>query len=335
MNTPIINVQGTKQYFESPGSSLFRKNIVRALDGVDIEIFGDKTLAIVGESGSGKSTLARQILMLREPTEGDLYYQGVRYRDMTRNDKRSFRRNVQAVFQDPSSSLNPSMTVEKSLGSIVRHHRLADRNGQREFIAAQLARVGLDPPGAFLDRYPRQLSGGQQQRIAIARAMMLSPKLVVADEPLSSLDISVQAQVLELMVDLRKRTGVGFVIISHDLGAMKMIADEVAVMYSGRIVEIGSNVFNSPRHPYTKLLLDSQLSMDPRNKRSIVTDAKSVEKSVAGSLPDTGCAFRNRCKLAEAICASEVPKLLPTGKNGPTAACHFTRLSELTGKEND
>jgi oligopeptide/dipeptide ABC transporter ATP-binding protein len=335
MNTPIINVKGTRQYFEAPSSTLFRKNIIRALDGVDIEIFGDKTLAIVGESGSGKSTLAKQLLMLLKPTEGDLYYQGVRYRDMGRNDKLSFRRNVQAVFQDPASSLNPSMTVEKSLGSIVRHHRLTNRNGQREFIAAQLASVGLDPPSAFLDRYPHQLSGGQQQRVAIARAMMLSPKLVVADEPLSSLDISVQAQVLELMVGLRERTGVGFVIISHDLGAMKMIADQVAVMYSGRIVELGSNVFDSPRHPYTKLLLDSQLSMDPRNRRCIATESNNVEKSIAGSLPATGCAFRNRCKLAEAVCASEVPKLLPTGKNSSTVACHLTRQSELTGNEND
>ena len=335
MSTPIINVQGTKQYFEVPGGSLFRKNTVRALDGVDIEIFGDKTLAIVGESGSGKSTLAKQLLMLREPTEGELYYQGVRYRDMTKNDKRSFRRNVQAVFQDPASSLNPSMTVGQSLGSIVRHHRLTDRNGQREFIAAQLASVGLDPPDTFLERYPRQLSGGQQQRIAIARAMMLGPKLVVADEPLSSLDISVQAQVLELMVDLRDRTGVGFVIISHDLGAMKMIADQVAVMYSGRIVEIGSNVFDYPRHPYTRLLLDSQLSMDPRNKRNIATGSRNVEKSVAGNLPTTGCAFRNRCKIAEEICESKVPKMLPAGKNGSTAACHLARSSEFAGNEND
>ena len=330
MTNSIISVRGVTQHFKIPSGNIFKGKILRALDGVDIEIFEDKTLAIVGESGSGKSTLARQLLMLREPTDGDIYYRGTRYRDMTRQEKRAFRRHVQAVFQDPSSSLNPRMTIEESLRSIVRHHRLADKEKQREFIADQLASVGLDPPDRFLGSYPYQLSGGQQQRVAIARAMMLGPKLVVADEPLSSLDISIQSQVLDLMLELRARTGVGFVIISHDLGAMKMIADQVAVMYCGRIVEIGDRVFEDPHHPYTKFLLESQLSMDPRNRRRIASAEPNSEQADTSTLPPTGCPFRNRCELAEDICSADAPDLLPIGEDGAMAACHVVHRSVQT-----
>jgi ABC-type glutathione transport system ATPase component len=184
-----------------------------------------------------------------------------------------YRRSVQAVFQDPSASLNPRMPVAESLGYVVRRHKLADADGEAACIEGHLASVGMAPPASFMTRYPNQLSGGQQQRVAIARAMMLSPRIIVADEPLSSLDVSIQGQILDLMRALKQRTGVGFVVISHDLHAMEAIADRVAVMHQGRIVEMGTEVFSRPQHDYTKLLLAARLPPDPRQARARLATA--------------------------------------------------------------
>jgi ABC-type oligopeptide transport system ATPase subunit len=274
---PILKILGVTRRYTSRNSSGWRRQSLKAVDGVDLEVNEGETLAIVGESGSGKSTLAKLMLRLDEPTEGAVLYRGVPLPELDRRQWRAYRREVQAVFQDPASSLNPRMRVEQSLGYIARRHELAEPSRLRDFLAGHLAAVGLDPPEQYLSRYPHQLSGGQQQRIAIARAMMLEPRLIVADEPLSSLDISIQAQVLDLMRDLSRRRNVGFVLISHDLNAVQSIASRTAVMQHGRIVEIGTDIFDAPSHPYTRLLLEARLSADPREARARLGRAPHVE----------------------------------------------------------
>jgi ABC-type oligopeptide transport system ATPase subunit len=267
MTDPILSLRNVSKVYSARRASGWGKTQVRAVDDLDLDVHEGETLAIVGESGSGKSTVAKLLLMLTEPTSGEVCYRGQPLSGLNRAGRSRYRRNVQAVFQDPASSLNPSMTVEQTLGCIIRRHDLVPQAQQQEFILRQLASVGLDPPAQYLRRYPHQLSGGQQQRIAIARAMMLAPKIIIADEPLSSLDVSIQAQVLELMQELKRTTNVGFVVISHDLGAMQSIADRTAVMYRGKIVETGPDVYDNPAHEYTRLLLDARLSVDPRRGR--------------------------------------------------------------------
>jgi ABC-type oligopeptide transport system ATPase subunit len=268
MTKPILQVCGVTRRYVSRGPFGWHRQVLNAIDGADLEINEGETLAIVGESGSGKSTLAKLMLRLERPSDGAVLYRGVSLPELDRQQWRAYRRDVQAIFQDPSSSLNPRMRVEEALGHVARRHELAEPAKLRAFLAGHLASVGLDPPEQYLARYPHQLSGGQQQRVAIARAMMLEPKLIVADEPLSSLDISIQVQVLDLMRELSRRKRVSFVLISHDLNAVQSIADRIAVMQRGRIVEIGRNIFDAPAHPYTRLLLQARLTADPREVRA-------------------------------------------------------------------
>jgi ABC-type oligopeptide transport system ATPase subunit len=267
MSEPILIARDVVQTFASGRDGVWRRGIVRAVDGVDLDVHEGETLGIVGESGSGKSTLARLLLSLAQPTAGTIAYRGTPIRALSHTQRRAYRRDVQAVFQDPAASLNPRMRVEQILGYIILRHGLATRATVNDAIAAELEAVGLSPAASFMTRYPHQLSGGQQQRVAVARAMALRPRLIIADEPLSSLDISVQTQLLEVMAHLQQRTGVGFVVISHDLGAVESIADHVAVMYRGRIVESGPRVLTEPRHPYTKTLLEAKLIPDPHLAR--------------------------------------------------------------------
>jgi ABC-type oligopeptide transport system ATPase subunit len=268
MTQPILSLHDVTQTYVSRNQQGWRRRYQNALDGVSLDIHEGETLAIVGESGSGKSTLAKLLLALNKPTRGEVRFRGTSLQRLDSAERAGYRRSVQAVFQDPSSSLNPRMQVAESLGYVVRRHALADSAGQAAYIEGHLASVGLEPPASFMTRYPNQLSGGQQQRIAIARAMMLAPRIIVADEPLSSLDVSIQGQILDLMRELQQRTRVGLVVISHDLHAMESIADRVAVMHQGRIVEIGSDVFANPQHDYTKLLLSARLPADPRQARA-------------------------------------------------------------------
>src|ERR1019366_2294349 len=219
------------------------------------------------------------MLRLEQPSDGAVLYRGVSLADLDRKQWRAYRRDIQAIFQDPCSSLNPRMRVEQSLGHVARRHELPEPAKLQAFLAGHLASVGLDPPEQFLARYPHQLSGGQQQRVAIARAMMLEPKLIVADEPLSSLDISIQVQVLDLIRGLSRRKNVGFVLISHDLNAVQSIAERIAVMQRGRIVEIGRDIFDAPTHPYTRLLLHARLSADPREVRARLTNLSRAQIS--------------------------------------------------------
>ena len=268
MSEPILQIRGVTRRYLGQMSGGWRRQVLNAIDGVDLDVNEGETLAIVGESGSGKSTLAKLMLRLEQPSDGVVLYRGVPLAGLDRQQWRAYRRDIQAIFQDPSSSLNPRMAVEQSLAHVARRHGLAEPARLRAFLAGHLAAVGLDPPEQYLPRYPHQLSGGQQQRIAIARAMMLEPRVIVADEPLSSLDISIQAQVLDLMRELSSGRGVGFVLISHDLNAVESIADRVAVMQRGRIVEIGRDIFRAPTHSYTRLLLQARLSTNPRAVRS-------------------------------------------------------------------
>lgn len=259
MTEPVLTARGVSLHYAG--------RQVRAVENVDLDVHEGETLGVVGESGSGKSSLARLLLNLIRPTEGSVGYRGTQLAALGRRTRRAYRRDVQAVFQDPATSLNPRMRIEQTLRHILLEHGLATRATAGDLIAAQLESVGLAPAEQFMSRYPHQLSGGQQQRVAFARAMMLKPRLIIADEPLSSLDISVQTQLLELMATLQAQTGVGFVIISHDLGAVESIADRVAVMHRGRIIEIGPDVLTAPTHNYTKALLDAVLVPDPRVSR--------------------------------------------------------------------
>ncbi|MBM1173418.1 oligopeptide/dipeptide ABC transporter ATP-binding protein [Microvirga arabica] len=327
MNEPILSLKGVSQIYTKRSAKGWRRVPVRAVDGVDLDIREGETLAIVGESGSGKSTLAKLLLMLNRPTQGQIAYRGLELDKLNHEWRSQYRRQVQAVFQDPSSSLNPRMTVEETLRHVANRHSLVTKLNQRDFLAAQLAAVGLNPPEQYFSRYPHQLSGGQQQRIAIARAIMLRPRVIIADEPLSSLDVSVQAQILQLMSDLRATTNVGFVIISHDLGAMQSIADRSAVMYRGRVVEIGDAIYQSPAHPYTRLLLDARLLPNPRGTR--VRSPPPKQAAPFASVETTqGCRFLHRCPHAIEICAAIDPQLRPLGLGATQVACH--RAEELS-----
>lgn len=288
MTEPILSLRNVTQVFAKPHQSGWRRQYLHALDGVDLDVNEGETLAIVGESGSGKSTLAKLLLALNRPSAGEVMFRGRSLHALDTQQRALYRRSVQAVFQDPASSLNPRMRVAQALRYVVRRHDLANEAQQDAFIAEQLLSVGLDPAQTFMDRYPNQLSGGQQQRVAIARAMMLQPRIIVADEPLSSLDVSIQGQVLDLMRELKRSTGVGYVIISHDLHAMESIADRVAVMHQGKIVEIGPDVFSNPQHAYTRLLLQARLPADPRRARAQLSDAlarSSEARTRAASAP--------------------------------------------------
>jgi len=286
MSGPILSARGVIQTFASHRAGVWGHGTVRALDNIDLDIHEGETLGIVGESGSGKSTLAKLLLALIQPSMGVISYRGTPLPALKGKRRRAYRRDVQAVFQDPAASLNPRMRVEHILAHILLEHGLATRATVRETIATQLEAVGLSPAESFMVRYPHQLSGGQQQRVAVARAMMLQPRLIIADEPLSSLDISVQTQLLELMAELQQRTGVGFVIISHDLGAVASIADRVAVMHRGRIVESGPHVLTQPGHPYTKALLDAKLIPDPHLARIDDNASRADEAAIGEAVPD-------------------------------------------------
>lgn len=328
MSAPILTARGLVQSF--PGGGLFgRRRKILAIRNVDLDVLEGETLAIVGESGSGKSTLARLLLRLAKPDEGTISYRGRPLEGLDSGQRHQYRRDVQAVFQDPASSLNPRMRIEQTLTHVIRRHGLAVRETARELIAEQLRSVGLVPPEDYMTRYPHQLSGGQQQRIAIARAMILKPRLIIADEPLSSLDISVQVQLLDLIAELRRKTGVGFVVITHDLNAVQAIADRIVVMYRGRVVETGRHVLTAPRHPYTQMLIDAKLIPNPRLARAKVRAVQNTE-ATATQGDDEGCRFRPRCSIAVPVCKSSDPPLESCDGNESAVACHLARGNSLT-----
>ena len=292
---------------------------LHAVSGVDLAVYEGETLALVGESGCGKSTLGRLLLGLLPPTQGQVFFDGQDLAALPPARLRALRRQMQLVFQDTAAALNPRWTVGQSLAEPLRIHNLCPRGEYAARGAALLTQVGLAPD--LLDRYPHQLSGGQRQRVGLARALALSPRLVVCDEPVSALDVSVQAQMLNLLADLQASQGLTYVLISHDLGVVRHSADRVCVMFLGRVCEVGPTqaLFSAPRHPDTKVLLDSVPRPDPtRRGESGLPLAGEIPSPVH---PPSGCRFRTRCPYAQDICAQTVPPL--TGAGDHQAACHF------------
>jgi dipeptide transport system ATP-binding protein len=314
----LLDVKDLKRHYRLGGGLFGKARILKAVDGVSFSLAAGKTLAVVGESGCGKSTLARMVTMIEQPTEGSLKIDGIEVTTANAAELKSLRSVVQMVFQNPYGSLNP----RKKVGSILEEPLIintdSDAEKRQATARAMLAKVGMRPEQ--YTRYPHMFSGGQRQRIAIARALMLHPRIVVADEPVSALDVSIRAQVLNLLMDLQDELKLAYLFISHDLSVVRHIADEVMVMYLGRPAEQGDKtvIFERPRHPYTKALLASTPSTDPK--------ARSQRASVRGELPSpinppSGCAFHSRCPYAAADCTTKRPELRKV--DGRLVACHY------------
>ncbi len=321
--TALLELDRISKQFPLRGTGLFGAHLgtVHAVSDASLAIAPGETLALVGESGCGKTTLGRVAALLHTPSEGRVRLGGREVGSLRGRTLRALRRNVQTVFQDPFGSLNPRLTVGASLGEPLDIHRVGTSADRRRRAAALIEAVGLS--AADLGRYPHQFSGGQRQRIAIARALALDPALIVLDEPLSSLDVSVQSQVLNLLADLKRARGLAYLFISHDLAAVEHLADRIAVMYLGRIVELAPRdaLLRAPAHPYTRALIDAvpRIEQGRTRRRSLQGDVPSP------TAPPPGCAFHPRCPRAEARCAVERPVLDPAPERGPEhrVACHF------------
>ncbi len=309
----LVDVRGLVKHFPVEGSD----DVVRAVDGVSFEIMRGETLGLVGESGCGKSTVGRCLLRLIEPTSGKITFDGRNVLSLGRNEMRQLRREMQIVFQDPYASLNPRMRVGDIVGEPLVIHKIGTKSERRERVAELLRRVGLDPD--FRTRYPHEFSGGQRQRIGVARTLALNPKLIVADEPVSALDVSVQAQVVNLLQDLQQEFELTYLFISHGLAVVEHISTRVAVMYLGRIVEIASaaELYARPLHPYTQALLSAIPIPDPRRARERIVLQGDVPTPIN---PPSGCRFRTRCPIAIDECARIDPELRELSP-GHTAAC--------------
>jgi peptide/nickel transport system ATP-binding protein/oligopeptide transport system ATP-binding protein len=320
MTVPALEVHDLVKHFTA-GRSLFGRSppSVKAVDGVSFAIHPGETLALVGESGCGKSTVGRLVMRLLEPTSGRVILAGTDVTSLSEGDVRPYRRNVQLIFQDPFSSLNPRMTIGQTLAEPLMLHRIVPSGRRAERVAELLRQVGLRPEQAA--RYPHEFSGGQRQRIVIARALAVEPKVIICDEPVSALDVSIRAQILNLLKDLQARLGVAYIFISHDLSVVKHIADRVAVMYLGRIVETGpaDAIFRDPHHPYTRALLSAIPVASPAARR----ERSLLEGDVPSPMdPPPGCHLHTRCPFAQALCSVERPQL---DGGDHKAACHFWR----------
>jgi len=321
---PIVRAESLRKSFRGPPRGLGKGRAeLRAVDGVSLGIIQGETLGLVGESGCGKSTLGRLLLRLYKPTSGNVYFEGQDITELSQTALRPIRRDMQIIFQDPYSSLNPRMTVEAAIAEPLRVHRLvSSKTETQQRVASLLERVGLRPE--HMRRYPHEFSGGQRQRIGIARALAVSPSFIVADEPVSALDVSIQAQIVNLLRDLQEELGLSYLFIAHNLQIVEYVSHRVAVMYLGRVVELATSeqIYESPRHPYTQALLSAVPEPDPSDRKKRILLTGDVPSPLD---PPAGCAFHPRCPIAQkGLCDREIPELRPLAQ-GHHAACHLAQ----------
>jgi oligopeptide transport system ATP-binding protein len=327
----ILEVRDLVKHFPIRQGVIFKRTIgqIKAVDGVSLDLHKGETLGVVGESGCGKSTLAKVLMNLEQPTSGSVKYKGKDVFRLSAGEQRRLRRNIQLVMQDPYTSLNPRMTVGDIVGEPYDIHReVAPKGSRRAKVRDLLDVVGLNPE--HIHRYPHQFSGGQRQRIGIARALALNPEVIVCDEPVSALDVSIQAQVMNLLERLQNEFGLSYIFIAHDLSVVRHIADRVAVMYLGKIVELGTEdeIYEGPTHPYTQALLSAVPVPDPtsRQHKAIIRLEGDVPSPAN---PPSGCRFRTRCWKAEVICAEKEPLLELRQRSNHPSACHFAEARDV------
>ncbi|NGM13908.1 dipeptide ABC transporter ATP-binding protein [Verrucosispora sp. WMMA2044] len=331
MSDVVLETRDLVKHFPLTRGIVFKKQYgaVQAVDGVNLQLRRGETLGVVGESGCGKSTLARLLVGLETPTSGDLFVQGKNMSKVSAEERRRGRRNIQLVMQDPYTSLNPRMTVGDIVGEPFEvHPDVLPKARRRAKVQELLDLVGLNPD--HITRYPHQFSGGQRQRIGIARALALNPEIILCDEPVSALDVSIQAQVINLLEKLQKELGLSYIFIAHDLSVVRHIADRVAVMYLGKIIEIGTEdeIYDNPTHPYTQALLSAVPVPDPRLRghRDQIVLTGDVPSPAN---PPSGCRFRTRCWKAQDVCAEQQPLLEIRDKSGHPSACHFAEVRDV------
>ncbi len=324
----LMQVRDIVRHFTGPRTSFFGpRKIAHAVNGVSLDLYAGETLGLVGESGCGKSTIGQLILNLIPPTSGSVTFLGRDITKLKKDEWRSLRREMQLVFQNPLGALNPRLTIGAQIREPLDIHNVGDETGRDAMVLDMLEAVSLPPH--LLERYPHQLSGGQQQRVVIARALINSPKLVVCDESVSALDVSVQAQVVNLLADLQKKLGLTYLFITHDLSVVRHISSRIAVMYLGRIVELADSetLLENPMHPYTRALISAVPVPDPRARASRATIKGETPNPFN---PPSGCAFHARCPHADTRCNTELPEFRAIGKNHSVACHHSERLSQST-----